>query len=94
MELKRARANRLAVMDRLQKLGAGLSPPQRADFPWFKEAYDKAMFELYDDLWPAQFMAMVQHILDKVESGTSNHFSMWLHSETKRVFSDENTIRI
>ena len=93
-EFKKARANRFVVMDRLQKLGAGLSQAQRADFPWFKEAYDKAMFEQYDHLWPEQFMAMVQLIMDKIEQGTSNYFSMWVHSETKRLFSEENTIRI
>ena len=37
------RKNRHEVLDRLSRLGTGLSPEQRNDWPWFKAEWDRAM---------------------------------------------------
>ena len=40
-----AKKRRWEVLDRLPRLGQGLSPEQRNDFTWFKEAWDAYMLQ-------------------------------------------------
>ena len=34
-----------AVLERLARLGRGITPAQRNDFPWFKERWDEKMLQ-------------------------------------------------
>ena len=43
--LDAAKKRRWEVLDRLARLGQGLSPEQRNDFSWFKEAWDACMLQ-------------------------------------------------
>ena len=79
----KAKKNRYEVLDRLARLGAGLSPGQKNDWPWFKEAWDAAMVTQHGANWAARFSAWAQNVL---EDKATNAFSLFVCSETCRVF--------
>ena len=70
------------MLDRLSRYGAGLSPEQKNDYTWWKEAWDEAMVQEIDSEWPAAFACWMQTVTD---SPTSNAFSHFMYSETMRV---------
>ena len=76
-------------MDRMAKLGAGLSPQQRNDWMWFKEAYDRKMHTEHGDGWVQLFVGWMQGVLNEINDGTPNAFSLFVHMETTRCFADE-----
>ena len=79
------RDKRYAVLEKLSRLGQGLSNPQRVDFPWFKESWDRVMLESHGDQWGYLFAMQVQQILDNITAGTTNAFSVMMHKETVRL---------
>ena len=79
----KARKNRWDVMDRLARLGAGLSPGQRNDWAWFKDAWDAAMVEKHGPDWGNVFATKMQGVL---EDDDSNAFSVFVYNETCSVF--------
>ena len=83
--LKQYRDKRHMVLDKLSRLGQGLSPAQKADFAWFKEAWDAAMLESHGAEWGQLFGMHVQHILDEITRGVTNAFSVMMHTETLRL---------
>ena len=89
-----ARKRRLEVLDRLARLGQGLSPEQRNDFGWFKEAWDARMLEEHGDSWPETFMGWIQGLLGKNEAGVGNAFSVFVHNETRRCFDGVPGFRV
>lgn len=82
-----AKKNRASVLDRLARCGGGLSPAQKNDFGWFKEAWDAAMSDEHKGSWPATFASWMQKVLDDVDSGDREAFSKFVHRETTRCFS-------
>ena len=80
---------RSQVLERLARLGQGLSPAQRNDFAWFKEAWDNKMLEQHGAGWPALFASWAQRLLDAHAGGDRAAFSVFVHDETKRCFGDE-----
>ena len=89
-----AQKRRFEVLDRLGRLGQGLSPPQRNDFRWWKEAWDAKMLEDHGDKWPEVFAGRVQKILDDHETGVGNAFSLFVHDETRRCFDAAPALRV
>ena len=89
-----AKKNRLEVLDRLARLGQGLSPAQKNDFSWFKEAWDARMLEALGDSWPETFMGWMQGLLGKNEAGVGNAFSVFVHKETRRCFDGVPGLRV
>ena len=89
-----AKKRRLEVLDRLARLGQGLSPEQRNDFGWFKEAWDARMLEEHGDSWPETFMGWMQGLLGKNEAGVGNAFSVFVHNETRRCFDGVPGLRV
>jgi hypothetical protein len=81
--------NRAQVLDRLVRLGQGISAAQRNDFAWFKDAWDSKMLEEYADGWPGVFATWAQHLLQAHEKGDRTAFSVLLHHETHRCFGAE-----
>ena len=79
----RARKNRLEVLDRLARIRAGLSPGQKNDWSWFKEAWDKEMVTEHGAEWASVFAKWMQSLL---EDERSNAFSTFVYNETRRVF--------
>jgi len=91
----KGRDARFDVLDRLAHLGAGLSPEQRNDWPWFKAAWDAKMVSEHDKEWPVLFAGWVQQVLeDMTHEAGSNAFSCFVHQETLRCLSGEIAIRI
>ena len=91
---KKAKKNRLTVLDKLSRVGAGLSPEQINDFAWFKESWDKANEELYGANWPEKFAEFMQAVYNSNDSGTPNTFSLFMHAETQRCLSHIPMLRI
>ena len=77
------------VLDRLARLGEGISPAQRNDYASFKEAWDNKMLEQHGAGWPALFASWSQRLLDAHAGGDRAAFSAFVHDETKRCFGDE-----
>ena len=80
----KARQLRHEVLDRLSHLNQGLSPAQRNDFAWWKDAWDEAMVAQYQERWAETFQGMVQTVLN---DAVSNAFSKFMYTETVRVLS-------
>ena len=72
-----ARKRRWEVLDRLARLGQGLSAAQRNDFSWRKDEWDAKMLEQYGEKWPEVFAGWVQQLLEKNEAGAGNAFSLF-----------------
>ena len=81
----KAKTKRMEVLDRLARMNAGLSEGQRNDWPWFKEAWDKAMVTEHKENWAAIFSGWIQGVLDDERS---NAFSVFVYNETCRIFKD------
>ena len=69
--------------------GSGLSAAQANDFAWFKEAWDVRMVEEHKGSWGSRFASWTAAVLEDIENGTSNAFSLFVHNETRRCFGDE-----
>ena len=78
-----ARKLRFEVMDRMARIGAGLSPAQRNDFAAFKHAWDAAMLEKHRGDWAMKFLSWMQAMLDNKDS---NAFSQFVWRESCTLF--------
>ena len=79
-----AKKRRWEVLDRLVRLGQGLSPAQMNVFGWFKDAWDARMLQEHGDIWPETFMGWTQRLLGENENGKASAFSVLDHNETRR----------
>ena len=82
---KAYREKRFSVLDKVSRLGQGLSPAQRTDFAWWKEAWDEMMLEEHEEDWGQVFAMHVQCVLDEMTVGRTNAFSVLVHIETIRL---------
>ena len=89
-----ARKRRLHVLDRLARLGQGLSPAQRNDFSWWKDAWDATTRQQHGGDWPEVFAGWVQRLLEENEAGAGNAFSLFVHAETRRCFDGVPGLRV
>ena len=89
-----AKKRRWEVLDRLARLGQGLSPEHRNDFGWFKEAWDACMLQEHGDSWLETFMGWMQGLLVENEAGFGNAFSVFVHKETRRCFDGVPGLRV
>ena len=69
-----ARKLRFEVMDRMSRIGSGLSPAQRNDFAAVKHSWDAAMLEKHRGERAMTFLSRMQALLDKSESNAFSHF--------------------
>ena len=60
-----AKKTRLQVLDRLSKVGPGLSTEQRNDWVWFKTQWDVAMANEHKENWGGKFATMMQAVVDE-----------------------------
>ena len=82
------------VLDRLFRSCGGLSPAQKNDFAWWKDAWDKQMLEEYGAEWARVFAEWVQKVLADFENGVGNAFSLFVHAETRRCFHDVVALQV
>ena len=88
------RKRRHEVLDRLARLGQGLSPAQKNDFSWWRDSWDAKMLEEHGDEWPNVFAQWVQRVLSECEGGVGNAFSEFVHAETRRCFNSERALHV
>ena len=88
---KKAQKNRFEVLDRLSRHKVGLSPAQKNDFAWWKEAWDEAMVTEHRGNWAKIFAGWVQNVMD---SKATNAFSKFMYDETCRVFHDSAALAV
>ena len=84
---KAARRLRYEVLDKMAKLGTGLTPSQKNDWAWFREAWDEKMCDEHAQEWGGTSSEWMQKNLDDLSDGVANAFSMFMYDETKRHFS-------
>ena len=84
----------MSVLDRLSRLGVGLSVEQANDFEWFKESWDNVNEEQFGAEWPERFAAMAQKAGDDVAAGIADAFSKLVHAETVRCLSGVPRLRL
>jgi hypothetical protein len=81
-----AKKRRFEVLDRLMRLGSGLSVAQKNDWVWFKDAWDEKMVVEHKGTWGGLFATWMQQVLDDYEQGIGNSISLFVHRETRRCF--------
>ena len=85
---------RLEVLDRMARTGVGLSPAQKNDWQWFKQSWDQKMLEEHGAEWGDLFASWVQKAANDITKGQANTFSLLVHNETRRCFSDQPALRV
>ena len=85
---------RCEVLDRLSRLGQGLSGAQRNDFGWWKDNRDANMLEEHCGGWPGGFAELAQRVLKDVEDGIGNAFSLFVYAETRRGFDGALALQV
>ena len=78
-----SRKIRFDVLDRMARIGSGLSPGQRNDFAAFKQSWDAKMLNEYRSDWAMTFISWIQNVLDAPEP---NAFSLFVYNESRRLF--------
>ena len=89
------RKNRLEVLSKVSRVGRGLSVAQRAEFDWFKEAWDRRMADEHKENWPMLFAQQMQDVLtaqEKVPAVAA--FSAFVHAETQRCLGGSVALTI
>jgi hypothetical protein len=84
----KAQKARFEVMDRLARLGTGLTQSQQNDWTWFKSAWDEKMSLEHPLAWGGVFAGWMQKVIEDLHE-TANAFSTFIRDETQRCFHDE-----
>ena len=87
----KGRVLRWEVLDRLARIGAGLSDGQKNDWAWFKSSWDEAMLAEHNHNWPMIFAGFMQGVLD---DDRTSAFSDFVYKETLRVFSSHAALSV
>ena len=89
-----ARKLRYEVLDRVSRVGAGISPGQKNDWAWFKQAWDQRMLEEHGSDWGGTFASWMQQVVDDASSDKPNALSVFVYTETRRCFGDQPALRV
>ena len=81
--------NRAQVLDRLSRLGQGISAEQRNDFAWFQETWDKKMLEEHGDEWPAKFASWAQRLVQDHCANDRTASPGFMNNESTRCVGEE-----
>ena len=88
------RKRRFEVLDRLSRVGQGLSGAQKNDFGWWKDKWDTKMLEEHGENWAGVFAEWAQGVLQDVEDGIGNAFSLFVNAETRRCFDGVRVLQV
>ena len=78
----------------MARLGHGLSAAQKNDFGWWKDSWDAKMLAEHGDEWPRTFAEWVTKLLQDIEGGAGNEFSLFVNSETCRALADKPVLQV
>ena len=91
----KCRDRRFEVLDRLAKLGSGLTPQQKNDFAWFKDAWDTKCAAESPMTWGGKFAGLCQKVLNDIGTPThKNAFSVFVNNETRRHFANQGALTL
>ena len=76
---------RKQLLDQYALLGDGLSPPQLANFDWFKDEYDAAGLAEHREEWPELFLKKLKGVLDQL-ANRGDAFSRFVYDEERLYF--------
>jgi hypothetical protein len=85
------RKRRFEVLDRMARLGASLSPGQKNDWAWFREAWDQAMVAEHKANWATVFAGWMQEVLN---TDSDNAFSKFVYNESCRIFHGSAALHV
>ena len=91
----KCRDRRREVLNRLARLGSGLTPQQRNDCTWFKAAWDEKCSAESPNTWGRKFAGLCQKVLNDI--GAPNHnnaFSLFVSNETRRHFANVGALSL
>ena len=88
------RKRRIEVLNRLARIGAGLSAAQKNDWTWFKEAWDEKMVDVHGADWGGVFAGWMKKVLNDVDLGVANAFSLLVNGETRRCFRSMEALSV
>ncbi len=92
---KAGRKVRFEVLDRLARIGQGLSAAQKNDFVWWKHNWDARLLEEHGAKdWPGVFAELAQRVITDLEDGIGNAFSVFVHAETRRCFDGAPVLQV
>ena len=83
-----ARKLRFEVLERMARLGTGLSAAQKNDWRWFRDAWDTKMCAEHGGNWGGIFSGWMQKVVEDLAQGAVTGFSTFAHDETRRNFSE------
>ena len=81
----RRKTNRLEVLDKLARFGAGFPAGQKNDWAWSKDEWDKEMVATHGDAWASMCASRMQKLLNDEDTAA---FPKFMFSETCRVSKD------
>ena len=87
------RKRRAEVLDRMARLGSGLSAAQQNDWEWFKTHWDQRMLEDHGSDWGGIFPSWMQGVIDDHET-VGNALSLFIKAETQRNFSETPVLQV
>ena len=91
----KCRDRRHEVLDRLARLGSGLTPQQKNDFTWFKDSWDTKCAAESPRTWGGKFAGLCQKILNDMGTPTHKHaFSVFVSNETQRHFANQGALTL
>ena len=64
------------------------------EFDWFKKAWDAKMSEEHGSEWAQVLGGWGQRFFDDLEAGRTNAFSIFVHNETVRNFSETLALQV
>ena len=88
------RKKRAEVLDRVARLGSGLSASQQNDWEWFKYHWDQHMLQEHACNWGGTFASLMQNVIDEHASVCGNAFSLFMKAETDRVFAEMPVLQV
>ena len=90
----RLKKNRMDVLHRLKDLKGALSPEQKFQFAWWKDAWDDWNSRAHKKEWPAKFAGMLQKVSNDMVGGDGEAFSKFVRDEQTRCLSDAVALSI
>ena len=88
------RKRRAEVLDRMARLGSGLSAAQQNDWEWFKVNWDQRMLLDCGCDWGGTFASLMQAVIDDHATVCGNAFSLFMKAQTDRVFAETPVLQV
>ena len=75
-------------------LGRACPQVRKNVWVWFKDSWDEAMLSEHGAEWGCVFAEYIQGVLERLDKGTTDAFSRFVHDESKRVLGMTPALRV